>query len=213
MKKNYPVSLVLSLLSGLLLGGTVLRKESWDIDVYGKVPVPFDAAGCPCEGPEDAPVVITEFSDMDCPYSARNVQSIDSVKRRYGGKVRYCFRHFPLQSHEFAALKAAAVVAADAQGKAAEMRELLFRVRPFDNVEPAIMGMAAGLELRNEEFTEALHAPETGIRVIEDKRKGIECGVRSTPTVIINGYLIKGAAGFDRYASVIDKLISTPHPE
>jgi protein-disulfide isomerase len=210
MKKYYFIALAVSMATGVVLGGFVFRKTAIDAVVVSKVLDAFDLTGCIAEGPENAPVTVVEFSDLECPFSRRNAQSIDSLKQKYQGKIRYYFRHFPLASHEHAKLKAKAVVAAAVQGKAARMREILFGIDRYTGIEQTINNIASGLEMDTAVFTATLQDSATEMAVNVDCMDGLKAGVRSTPTVFINGYLIKGAVGLETYSRVIEKLLS-PH--
>ena len=80
-------------------------------------------------GRADAPVTIIEFSDLQCPYCARNaLNTFPEIKRNYidTGKVRYVARDFPLDMHPFAMPAAVATRCAGEQGKFWEYRHALF---------------------------------------------------------------------------------------
>ena len=82
------------------------------------VVTPLQLNGCTVEGNSDAPITVVEFSDLECPYSSRNHKVMNSLNKKYTGKIQYYFRNFPLRSHENAPTMAKAVLAAGEQGKA-----------------------------------------------------------------------------------------------
>ena len=48
-----------------------------------------------------APVVITVFTDFQCPFCARHAQNVDALKLRYGPEnLRIAYKHNPLDFHE-----------------------------------------------------------------------------------------------------------------
>jgi protein-disulfide isomerase len=53
------------------------------------------------DGAKDAPVTIIEFSDVECPFCQRhaNAGTVDSVVKKYEGKVNTVYAHFPLSFH------------------------------------------------------------------------------------------------------------------
>ena len=69
------------------------------------------------KGPENAPVTIINFSDFQCPFSKRSVSMIDQLMKKYDGKIKYVFKHYPLGFHKLAKPAALAAVAAHKQGK------------------------------------------------------------------------------------------------
>lgn len=207
MKKRFIVSLLLSVCSGCIVGA-LFRNNSTEILVFDRILDFHNHTHCNEKGIPKAPVTLVEFSDLDCPFSKKNRESIDSLKKRYPGRISHCFRHFPLSIHQYASFKAKAVIAADGQGHAESMRRLLFQIGPIKTTEETIKSVAEGLELDVDKFIETLHAKKTEDALNDDIRIGKEMGVRSTPTVFINGYRVKGAVGFDVYAKVIDKVLS-----
>jgi protein-disulfide isomerase len=60
-------------------------------------------------GDINAPIVIVEYSDIDCPYCKRFEPTIEKIVTDYQGKVTRVYRHFPLDSlHPNARTKAEA---------------------------------------------------------------------------------------------------------
>ncbi len=67
-------------------------------------------------GNKDAQVVIVEYADLECPYCAVVHPTIQQILKEYDGKVAWVFRHFPLNIHPNAHIKAVAAECAYAQG-------------------------------------------------------------------------------------------------
>lgn len=87
-----------------------------------------DASGAPIEGSPDAPVLIVEFSDFQCPFCLRwYVDTFPEIRALVGEDVAITFLHFPLtRIHANAAMAHAAAECAGNQGKFWEMHDLLF---------------------------------------------------------------------------------------
>src|SRR4030095_14255447 len=68
----------------------------------------------PARGPIDAPVTITMFTDMQCPYCERSEATLDQLFEDYPNKLRLVLKQMPV--HKTARLAAEAGLAADAQG-------------------------------------------------------------------------------------------------
>lgn len=210
MKKRLYLSLVISIVVGFLFG-VLFHENDTDVFVTDRLLEPSIVECSNSEGYQNASVTLVEFADMDCPYSRTNNKTIDSLIKRFPGQLRYCFRHFPLSIHENASVKAKATIAADAFGKADEMRRILYTVNLAGDIDQTISNIARGTGLDSSAFYEQFHSEKTQEILRNDIRTALVCGVRSTPTVFINGYLLKGAKDVAFYARIIDKL-SVSHP-
>lgn len=84
--------------------------------------------GATIEGNPDAPVMIAEFSDFQCPFCQRWVQaSMEPLREVIGDDVALAFLHFPLtQIHPNAAYASFAAICAGDQDRFWEMHDLLF---------------------------------------------------------------------------------------
>jgi protein-disulfide isomerase len=71
-------------------------------------------AGDLVRGPESAHLIV-EFGDYECPYSRLAYRQIQQVEDRFGGQIRFAWRHFPLTDIHPHAL--AASLAAEAAGQ------------------------------------------------------------------------------------------------
>ena len=49
-------------------------------------------------GPEAAPVTLVEYGDYECPSCGRAYSVVEKLRERLGDRLRFVFRHFPLDS-------------------------------------------------------------------------------------------------------------------
>jgi len=81
----------------------------------------------PTKGSANASVTIVEFTDFECPSSARQHPVLDRIVSEFGDRVRLVVRDFPLLQHANARKAAEAAEAAREQGKYWEYASVLFR--------------------------------------------------------------------------------------
>ena len=143
-------------------------------------------------GPQDAPVTVVNFSDFQCPFSKRSVDLMETLLKRYNGKVRYVFKHFPLSFHKWAKPASYAAVAAQNQGKFWEYYAKLYTDVKNIN-EETIVNYAKELKLDMDKFNADRTSAETAAKVQADITQGSLFGVRGTPTLFVNGIRIVGA--------------------
>lgn len=78
-------------------------------------------------GPADAPVIVVEFSDFQCPYCKSADLIVKQIMAQYPGKIRFVYRHFPLTTiHPYAMQAAQASECANEQEKFWEIHDLIF---------------------------------------------------------------------------------------
>lgn len=152
--------------------------------------VPIDTSGAPFMGRADAPVEIVEFSDFECPYCSRVKPLTDKIMESYPDQVKLVFKHFPLSFHKQAKPAALASMAAQKQGKFWEFHDLLFANQKSLSPE-RIRAIARELDLDMARFDRDLKDPEQARGLEKDMQDGQKAGVRGTPTIFVNGMLLK----------------------
>ena len=157
----------------------------------------------PIYGSADAPVVIVEFSDFQCPYCSRVNPTIEQIKTTYGDKVAIVFRDFPLPMHKEAPKAGEAAQCANDQGKFWEYHDKLFanqRALANENLK----SYASDLGLDAAAFDSCLDSGKYTAEVEADKKAGAAVGVAGTPAFFVNGQFLNGARPFDSFKELID---------
>ena len=143
-------------------------------------------------GPANAPVLIEFFSDLQCPQCARYEPMVKTVRAEFGDKTRMVLRHFPLTAHEHALPASWAAEAAANQGKFWEMAEALYKTQWMWARAPApravFMDQAKQLGLDLDKFQKDMDSAAVHDRIEADQEHGQKVGVRTAPSVVINGY-------------------------
>jgi Na+/H+ antiporter NhaA len=159
-------------------------------------------------GPDDAPLTLVEYGDMECPFCGRATGVVSELRARFGDDLRYVFRHLPLvEVHPHAQLAAEAVEAAGAQGKFWEMHDKLFAHQDLLEA-PDLLDHASALGLDLERFARELGDGTYGQHVRDDVAGAEASGVEGTPTFFVNGVRHQGRAGTDELAAAL--LASDP---
>jgi protein-disulfide isomerase len=169
-----------------------------------RVRVPLDG---PSKGPATAKVNIVEFSDFQCPFCSRVVDTLHKIEKDYPSQVRVFFRHNPLPMHPDAPLAAEAAVAAEAQGKFWEMHDKMF-ANQGNLKRPDLEKYAQEIGLDVAKFKEALDKGTGKAKVQADMKLGTQIGVQGTPNFYIDGRNLQGAQPYEEFKKVIDDEIS-----
>lgn len=143
-------------------------------------------------GPASAPLTLVEYADYECPDSRRATPVVKALLSRFGSRLHFVFRHFPLkQVHEQAEHAAEVAEAAGAQGKYWEMHDRLYE-RQFALDDVYLIEYAADLGLDAARVQRELEEHVHLARVRADFKGGLESGVKGTPTFFVNGLRFRG---------------------
>ena len=160
----------------------------------------------PVRGDANAAVTIVEFTDFQCPSCAAMNPILDEVLKFYGNKVRLVVRDFPLAMHANASKAAEAANAAYAQGKFFEYAALLFKRQDALDV-PSLKKYATEIGLDRARFDQALDSGKYAAEVKHDMDDGQIYGVGSTPTIFVNGKMLR-ALSKEGLRAAIDEALS-----
>lgn len=139
-------------------------------------------------GSLDAPLMLVEYGDFECPYCLRAEAVLDDLITAFGDDIAFVFRHLPLdQVHEHARLAAEAAEAAATQDRFWEMHDTLFAHQDALR-EPDLTSYASDLGLDVDRFTDELQSRRHALRVERDVASADDGGATGTPTFFINGH-------------------------
>jgi protein-disulfide isomerase len=136
------------------------------------------------------------------------VPVLEQVLEKYPEDVKLVFKNYPLRNHRFARQAAAAALAADKQGKFWEFHDLLFKNYNRLN-QQEIQEIAKKLALDMVRFQEDRQDSKTLAKIQGDISEGNKAGVRGTPTIFINGRMLRNRSleGFSALiAKELDKV-------
>ena len=156
-------------------------------------------------GAADAPLLLVEYGDFQCPHCGKAQPVVRQLLDRYGPRLRFVFRHFPLaKMHPQARLAAEASEAANAEGKFWPMHDLLFAHQ--QELEPVhLLGYAGQLTMDLDRFRRDLEAHVYAARIQQDVSGGVRSGVNRTPTFFVNGRRHDGGYELDELAAALDR--------
>jgi len=160
----------------------------------------------PSFGPEDSKVTVVEFSDFQCPYCSKAADVVDQLKEKYGDRVHFVFRQFPLPMHQNAHGAAEAALAANAQGKFWQFHDKMFK-NQGQLTREGLEGFAKEAGLNVAEFKKALDGKTYAADVDSDVKMGESVAVQGTPTMFINGARVQNPTSFETVSAQIDSAL------
>jgi len=169
-------------------------------------------AGDPlAKGAVDAPVVIVEYSDFQCPFCGRFARETAPVlEREYvrKGLVRIEWRDFPYLGPE-STLAAHAARAAAAQDRFWQFHDAMYADQAAPNsgriTEDRLVEVAREVGLDLGRFRRDLAAEAGADAVQADFTEGQSIGVTGTPAFLVNGRPVMGAQPVEVFRELIDQ--------
>ncbi len=143
-------------------------------------------------GERNAPVVLVEYGDFQCPACATAHPLVKQLETELGTKLAVVFRNFPLTSLHKNALQASyAAEAAGKQGKYFEMHDKLYENQDkwseSNEFKTIVSGYASELGLDVSKFDTDMQSADVQSKIDEDLSSGRKAMVNSTPTFFLNG--------------------------
>lgn len=161
-------------------------------------------------GSLEAPAVITEFGDFECPYCGEAYSVIEAIRRKYGDRVAVVFRHFPLPMHPHAMAAAEASEAAAKAGKFWEMYDELYR-HQANLRESDLRAYAQAIGVAPDDVANAIKHNTYQNTIARDQRSGDQSGIEGTPSFFLNGFAYDGEASVEGLSEVIDLALEAAH--
>ncbi len=166
----------------------------------------------PIAGAKNAKITLVEYSDFECPFCSRGYQTVQEVLKEYDGKVRFIFKHLPLEFHPKAmpAAKYFEAIARQSHDKAYKWHNLIFEhqadLRTKGEAFMKETAKKVGADLKKIE--KDLKDPKLLDRINADIEEAKKFGFNGTPGYLINGVSLRGAYPFPEFKKIIDRHLT-----
>ena len=190
----------------------VTLTKKTPVEVYFKKPksnVEVPVGDSPLWGDKTAPVTIFEFSDFQCPFCKKGADVMKEVKKKYKGKVKVVFKHFPLPMHKDApyASEASMCVYEQSPDKFWKFYGIIFENQTKlskEDIEKYAKESGADIA----KYKSCVEAKKYEGFIHSEMAFGEKLGIRSTPTFLINGEMVQGALPIESFSETIDDALS-----
>ncbi len=160
-------------------------------------------------GSDDAPIVLVEYSDFECPYCKKGYDTVNQLLERYEGKIKFVYKHLPLSFHAQALPAAQYFEALKLQS---DKLAFAFHDKIFDNQQSLRKGEKFLKELAKQvgadmnKLAKDIKSEVVQKRIAEDQAEAAQFGIQGTPGFVINGVPVKGAYPVDEFERIISEL-------
>jgi protein-disulfide isomerase len=193
-------------------------QNSTSTEVINGTPRPVDASDY-IRGNPNAPILMIEYSDYDCPFCKEYHATLSQIMDEYGvsGRVAWVYRQFPIgQLHPNAPkISEAALCVGSIGGNDAfwKFTDLIFEERDID--EPtnivSLPDYAVEAGVSRTDYTNCMDNGAMEDEVVKSVEDAFNIGARGTPyTILMVGNqqaVINGAQSYDTVSSIIDNLL------
>jgi protein-disulfide isomerase len=162
----------------------------------------IDISSSPFKGPAEAPVAMVVYTDFQAPACVKLAPVLDDLLGKYPEQVKLVYKNFPLKSKRaFAGRAAVAALAAERQGKFWEFYDLLFA--NYQGLhQKKIEEFAGNLGMNVEQLKKDMRDSRLLAKIRQDMSEGAVAGVRTPPTVFVNGRMVRNPTLEDIQASI-----------
>jgi protein-disulfide isomerase len=173
------------------------------------------APPAPVEGRADSPVRVVVYENLQCSDCAAFRRMLDEkLLPRYGGRVAFVHRDFPLAKHAWARKAAIAARFFDERKLGLEFRRtMLFSIRETTaaGFEAKLAEFARAKGVPEKEALAALENPVYAAAVEKDFQEGVARGVAKTPTVFVDGTPFIETFTFEEISKGIEDALAQAH--
>lgn len=186
----------------------------------------FDVSGAPNDGVAQAPLIMVELSDFQCPFCARfDQETYPAIVQNYvhTGKLRYVFENFPLQNiHALARELAETSKCLSAQKDFWSIRQALFANQGKLASKEEIENFAKTMGVNMAAYQACRRDKAIDASIDQSVTQASAAGVSGTPTFLIGRNepgttkfkvlkVIVGAQPFAQFKQTFDTLLNTPN--
>lgn len=159
-------------------------------------------------GPSSAPVTIVAYSDFQCPYCKVGAERIEEVRKKYGNKVRFMFKHLPLSFHPYALPAAKRFEAINLQNgkKAYQFHDMVFKEQSRLNGEGEnfLDDAAKKVGANVAKMKKDMEGDKVKRILDADQLEARSYGIDGTPGFIVGGVTLSGAQPLEAFSQIID---------
>jgi len=189
-------------IAGLMIGPSLRAALAPVGEIKTITPVERPQADGTALGDADAPVLVEVWEDFQCPACTGYSQQVESlVVQNYvaTGKARYVYHHYPFLDDRVATKEsdqsANASMCAAEQGRFWDYHDIVFANWDGENrgaySDKRLVAFAESIGLNMQEFKACFDVNRYKDQIEKDFADGQQAGVKGTPSVFVNGTIIK----------------------
>jgi protein-disulfide isomerase len=135
-------------------------------------------------------VTVIEYFDPNCPHCKDFHQIMKTLVEAHRDDVRFVFKPFPLRRSSLPEIQALYV--AHQEGKFSEMLDAQYARQSRSGIgKRDLRDVASEIGMNPDVLLSRIEQGKYRQKILAQRKKAINIGVESTPTVLVNGYFVK----------------------
>ncbi len=180
-------------------------------DEFKNPKIPALADDRASRGPKEAPIVLVEYADFQCPYCRQGYDTVREVEKKYGGSVRFVYKHLPLDFHPLAmpAAKRFEAIALQSEDKAMKFHDEVFSNQDelAQKKEEFLDDVAGKVGADVARMRKDMESPAVQKRIKEDMEEAKKFGFQGTPSFLVSGISFRGVRPFQEFEEIIERVL------
>lgn len=200
--KVYTIATALLVGSAIVIAGMAIHQEFFEkpdmtaglqfVDGWENI-----TTGSFTEGNEEAPITILKFYDYQCPFCKQINTELEHLIEEYPELIKIQYVHNPLANHEYAYSAAKASECAREQQMFKPFHNALFNYQSELGTLSLIHAAEKAGVNDLEKLSSCIENNMTAEIVNEHLALSEELNISAIPTIMMNGWIIEGAAPFE----------------
>lgn len=161
-------------------------------------------------GEKTAPITVVEYSDFECPFCSRGFQTVEALRKKYGAKLRFVFKHLPLTNMHPKAMPAAQWMEAIALQN--PDKAWLFHDKMFENQDKLgdefFRATAKELGIDVAKAEKDLNSKAVNDKIEADIKEAKSFKFDGTPGFVVNGVPLRGAYPPEAFEPIISRFLN-----
>lgn len=142
------------------------------------------------KGDSDASVTIVEYFDPNCPHCKTFHETMKQLVSEYEDEVQFVFKPFPLRGSSLPEIQALYV--AHQEGKFSEMLDAQYARQSRSGIgKRDLRDVASEIGMNPDVLLSRIEQGKYRQKILAQRKKAINIGVESTPTVLVNGHFVQ----------------------
>ena len=191
------------------------REIAVEKDIHEKIDSPFNPeirSDEAIRGDKNGIITIVEYADFECSFCAKSFNTTLSLMKKYKGKIRFIYKHLPLDFHQNAMLAAKYYEALRLQDNdyAFKLHDIIYenQIKLTSLGEKFLKVTAKKLGANMEKLKVDIKSKNIQARIESDIKEAAKFGFQGTPGYLLNGVPIKGAYPESYFVNIINRLKS-----